>query len=599
MRQAQQQVRRNQTAQTLAVPAPVGGLNARDALASMPEGDAVTLDNFFPEPTSVSLRKGYTKWATGLPAHVESLMNYRSATADKMFAASGTAFYDVSAQGAVGAAVVTGLTNARWQHLNMGTAGGQFLVCVNGTDTARIYNGTSWMTYAATSTAQTISSITNVTTTATLTTAAPHGLATGNQVVISGATAAAYNGTFIITVTGASAFTYTMLSDPGGAASVVGTYTVGFAITGVASTALISANLFKFRLFFIQKNSFIVWYMPVNSVGGAASSLDFSPLFKLGGYLMSMMTWTIDTVAGIQEYAIFLSSEGEIAMYNGTDPSVAANWSIVGTFRLGRPVGRRCACKIGSDVLVISADGFYPISKALLTDRSQAQDAISNKIVNLINNDMQSYAGNFGWEAILYPIGNKVLINVPQTENKVQYQYVMNTITGAWCRFTGWNANCFNTMGDSLFFGSNLGSTANSAYVAKCDYGSSDNGAYIFGEAKTAFRYFGDTSKQKHIKMIRCVFETAGSMNVAMGMDMDYADNYPLGMPTYNGTAGTAWATGLWNTFPWGDVSKVKKSWQSVSGVGFAGALHLRLVNNVSAVQWQSVDYLYSIGGEI
>ncbi len=74
---------------------------------------------------------------------------------------------------------------------------------------------------------QTISSITNSTTTATLTTAANHNLTTGTFVTVSGATPAAYNGTFSITVTGDTTFTYTMLTDPAASASVVGSYLVG------------------------------------------------------------------------------------------------------------------------------------------------------------------------------------------------------------------------------------------------------------------------------------------------------------------------------------------------------------------------------------
>ncbi len=73
-------------------------------------------------------------------------------------------------------------------------------------------------------TGETISSITDVGTTATLTTAADHGLATGDIVKVSGATPAAYNGTFSITVSSSTTFDYTMLSAPGGAASIVGSY---------------------------------------------------------------------------------------------------------------------------------------------------------------------------------------------------------------------------------------------------------------------------------------------------------------------------------------------------------------------------------------
>ena len=65
-----------------------------------------------------------------------------------------------------------------------------------------------------------VTSITRVTTTATLTlTAAFEGLKTGQTVTISGATPAQYNGTFVITRTSSTVFTYTMASDPGASAS--------------------------------------------------------------------------------------------------------------------------------------------------------------------------------------------------------------------------------------------------------------------------------------------------------------------------------------------------------------------------------------------
>ena len=74
----------------------------------------------------------------------------------------------------------------------------------------------------------TISTLTFVTTTATLSTGAtPHGLSTGSVITVSGATPAAYNGTFSITVTSTTAFTYTMASNPGANASPVGSYTTG------------------------------------------------------------------------------------------------------------------------------------------------------------------------------------------------------------------------------------------------------------------------------------------------------------------------------------------------------------------------------------
>ncbi|CAB4129495.1 hypothetical protein UFOVP118_74 [uncultured Caudovirales phage] len=74
----------------------------------------------------------------------------------------------------------------------------------------------------------TISTITFVTTTATLTTATAHGVTTGTIITVTGASPSAYNGTFSITVTSPTTFTYTMLSNPGANATVVGSYTSGF-----------------------------------------------------------------------------------------------------------------------------------------------------------------------------------------------------------------------------------------------------------------------------------------------------------------------------------------------------------------------------------
>lgn len=69
-----------------------------------------------------------------------------------------------------------------------------------------------------------ISTITRVGTTATLTTATNHGRTTGDTVSVWGALPAQYNGTYVITVTGVTTFTYVMASDPGASASPVGLY---------------------------------------------------------------------------------------------------------------------------------------------------------------------------------------------------------------------------------------------------------------------------------------------------------------------------------------------------------------------------------------
>ena len=73
-------------------------------------------------------------------------------------------------------------------------------------------------------TGQGITSITFVSSTATLTTNSPHGLSTNDYVTVTGASPTQYNGTYSITVTGANTFTYVMASTPATNATAVGTY---------------------------------------------------------------------------------------------------------------------------------------------------------------------------------------------------------------------------------------------------------------------------------------------------------------------------------------------------------------------------------------
>ena len=50
--------------QSLSLPSPIGGLNARDSVANMKGTDALQMDNWFPQTTDVAVRRGYTAFAT-------------------------------------------------------------------------------------------------------------------------------------------------------------------------------------------------------------------------------------------------------------------------------------------------------------------------------------------------------------------------------------------------------------------------------------------------------------------------------------------------------------------------------------------------------
>jgi hypothetical protein len=285
--------------------------------------------------------------------------------------------------------------------------------------------------------------------------------------------------------------------------------------------------------------------------------------------------------------AAFITSEGEVLLFQGNDPAYAGSWALAGHFRVGRPIGRRCITQVGSDVVLISADGAIPFSKAIQSQRSQPQDTITNKIQNLVNNDVASYAGNLGWQVVLYPIGNKILINVPATLGT--YQYVMNTLHGAWCRFTGWAANCWETSGDSLYFGG-----ANAVYLA--DSGTSDSGASISATAIQAPNYFG-THTNKQFTMARPILSASYRINISFQINADFDITAPTSSSSLSFPPLTYWGS-AWGS-PWSLPTVVYRDWQSVGAVGFAGSPAMAFQTQNSLVTWQATDVAFLNGGPL
>jgi len=504
--------RATRVSRTSSIQAPTGGLNAKDPIAAMKETEAVTLENWFPTPSSVDIRNGMQSHVTGFSNPVETLCGYNDGVTRELFAASDDSIYDVTTAGVVGAAVVSGLTNAQFQYINMGTAGGFFLLMVNGDDKMQVYTGSAWYEDGTTTT-----------------------------------------------------------------------------VTGFDTADAIHINNFKNRVWFIENNSFNAWYLPVASIGGAANNLDLSGLFKLGGYLMAMANWTIDNASGVDDYAAFITSEGEVALYKGTDPSSSTTWALVGTFRMGRPIGRRCFCKAGADVLVITTDGAFPLSKALLTDRSQLNLAATDNISQLFNNDVRNYGSLYGWQPIIHPFGRKLIVNIPTTQGSVSYQYVMNTSNGSWTKFTGWNAVCFEVLGDNLYYGG-----PNAVYEA--DVGNSDDGSEILAVAQQAFSYFGNRTGIKKWSMARCIFTTNGNVNPAILLNVDFASDRTTVPSSFTANAESTWDFATWNVSSWTRGDSIVKNWQTVTGVGYAGGIRVVTQTKGLTCRWQSTDFVYEYG---
>ena len=499
---------------TTSIPAPIGGLNARDSVAEMKPTDAITLDNFVPGTTDCTLRFGWRLWATGITNPVETLLPYRNGTENKLFAVAGGDIFDATLQGDVGAAKVTGLTNSRFQYVNFGNAAGQFLLAVNGANPMQRFDGTTWTDATATP-----------------------------------------------------------------------------SVTGFDTSKAISINSFGQRIWLVEQNTFHVWYLDLLAIGGTAHLLDLSSLFRLGGSLAGMVTWTVAASQQTAQYAVFVSTEGEVIIYQGFDPTNVATWALVGQARIGRPIGGRFWTRVGTDVVLISADGFVPLSKVLQLDRATNVDAVSNKIDSAARTAIAAYGMNFGWQVALYPAGNKLFVNVPETEDAASTQFVMNTITGAWCRYLGINANVWETVQDQLFFGGD-------GFVGQAEYGHDDNGNSISGVMRPAYSYFGDKVRRKFFRQVRPTIIGAGTASVLVDLTVDFDTSDPINAPPLSAQPDLpTWDVSPWDTTAWEPGRMSASQWQWVGGMGFAASARVQVNCLGFAPSVEEIAYTWETGG--
>jgi hypothetical protein len=581
------------TASVASLASPIGGWNARDSLAEMNPLDAVQLINFFPTPSDVTLRKGFTKTSTGITGNVQTLMNYANQNGtNTLFAVANGVIYNASTSTAT--SVFTGLTNSKFQHCMISTDGGNFIIAVNGEDAAMIYDGTRWAKMATTTTAQTISTITRGGTgnlTATLTTAVAHGLVTGNRVTISGATEANYNGSYAITVTGATTFTYTMATAPTADATVVGTYTV-LGITGVNSNVFVNVNMCQNRLFFVQKNTMTFWYLPVESIGGAALDFPLGAIARSGGFLQAMGTWTLDAGYGVDDLSAFVTSMGEVIVYKGTNPSDSNAWSEVGVWQLGQTFSRRCFFKFGGDLLLLTQDGLVPMSGALQSSRLDPRINLTDKIFYAVSQAATNFYAEFGWQINYFASENMLILNIPVGTG--YEQYVMHTITKAWARFTGVNAICWEVAADNkIFFGGN-------GFVAQFYSETSDAGTNIVATAQQAYSYFDTRGQLKRFTLVRPIIQSDNGLpTVLCGISTDF-DTQPLtSQIAFNPSVLDVgvWDTAKWDDANWGGALITSKLWQGVTGTGFSGSVNINVASQGIEFHWASTDYVMEKGG--
>ncbi len=366
------------------------------------------------------------------------------------------------------------------------------------------------------------------------------------------------------------------------------------ALSGVTLTDLVAPNVYKRRLFILEKNKLNFWYLAADAVGGALTEFLLGPLCQRGGYTMAMGTWSLDGGGGPDDYAAFVTSEGEVLVFTGTNPSSAADWLLIGVFYVGKPLGRKCFKKYGGDLLLLTEYGAFPLSKAVQSATIDFKLALSNKIENAFISAARTYGANTGFCMEILPQQGALIINIPTVNGgTTAEQYVMNTTTRSWCKFTGWNISDMVTYNKELYFAdaTKVSKGWTSAFI---DYSSN-----IIAQGQAAFTNFGD-ARTKDFGLFRPILRANASIQFSMGIAVDF-ETYPgLTTATYNVVSGALWDVGFWDQSYWAAGLEAILDWRTPGcKPGEYGGGMVKVATNSAEIQWAASEYSYILGGAI
>lgn len=372
------------------------------------------------------------------------------------------------------------------------------------------------------------------------------------------------------------------------------------AITGVDTADLSHVWIYRNRMFFIEKDTLDVHYLSVDSIAGALGTKSLGGIFRRGVSLLFGATWSRDSGDGLNDLCVMVTTEGEIAIFNGSDPSGAdpGDFDLVGRYDITKPLGKNVTMTAGGDLLVLTEDGIVPVSEAVTKDSA----ALSlSAVTRQIEPDWQTFVrarGTTPWEIAKWPSHNLAVISTPAAaEGDAEFCLVVNVETGAWTKYTNWDVRSLDVFEDRLFFGDRNGviwegettgadgdDTIYCTYVGHADHLSSPGVTKTVHQMRSSF-----VARLPFIPKVSC------------------SVNYTINLPTPPAVApltGAGWDVSLWDVGVWDDpgtdATMIQTRWTSVGVTGFAVNPQLQVSSNTPSrldIQLVALDMLYEMAG--
>ena len=236
--------------------------------------------------------------------------------------------------------------------------------------------------------------------------------------------------------------------------------------------------------------------------------------------------------------------------------------------------------KIGGDLMITTRDDYISLNRVVATGGIGSPTKASAALKYAVT------AGSnlFGWQSVLFKDGGLAVFNVPNSDGTFD-QHILNTNTGAWCRYRGLDARCWVVHDSSIFFGTGGGK------VEQAETGNDDDDSAIAADCLQAWTDLG-IPQTKLMTLARPVISSSGNIDYSLALGFDYIEP-TVTNPSAASSTSTPWGS-TWGS-AWGPSTVISAKWIIRGGVGQAIAPRLKL-NALQTIVWNRTDFKFQTG---
>ena len=368
-------------------------------------------------------------------------------------------------------------------------------------------------------------------------------------------------------------------------------------VTGM-TTAVRTVAVWKRRVWFTFQDSSQVAYMDnVDAITGTITTFPMGSILRNGGYVSALFNWTIDAGFSVDDFLVAVGTEGDVGVWEGTDPTSASTFGLKGAWYVG-PVPRhgRYFTPFGGDVMIVSELGLVPMSRLISGQYTQDQQiGPASKIQSVFAPLVRKLLNDKYFDVFVVPSSEVLVIKLPP-DGGTYRQFAMNVTTGAWCQFVGMPMRSATVVGGQLYFGTEDGLTCKGLFGDKDGADElAAGGNYVEGEVQTSFQNFGTPAQQKKFGLVRPIFLSTAAPSVKLQINTQFQLTPVGGSPFFTGTDNGEWDVGLWNTATWVGQGTYQ-AWAGATGLGYYGSLRMK-VRGLPTTVFTSAHLSTEIGG--